>query len=95
MILAIIGCTLCAIVLFFEIRRQIRKRDEASMFESYRIAPEGATCVFELRSESGEELRVRLGVLEAKALSDSLMAVATKMQIARQGGRSIETKESS
>jgi hypothetical protein len=60
-----------------------------SLLESYSITPDGGSCELVLRNEDQEELRVRLGVLEARALSDALMSVAAKMQLARQGGRSV------
>jgi hypothetical protein len=64
-----------------------------TLLESFTISPippTGGRCTFTLRDENGTELSVELGVLEARAISDSLLAVAAKMQLARQNGRSIE-----
>lgn len=60
----------------------------ASLLESYSIAPDGGACELTIRNEEQQAITVRLGVLEARALSDALMSVAAKMQLARQGGRS-------
>ena len=62
-----------------------------ALLESYEIKPDGGACELTIRNEDQESITIRLGVLEARSLSDALMAVAAKMQLARQNGRSVSS----
>jgi hypothetical protein len=62
---------------------------DVPFLDCYRIARDGGTCVLTIKDENGTELVVKLGPIEARALSDVLLITAAEMVRARQGARDI------
>jgi hypothetical protein len=67
--------------------------DYNPLLDSYRIDREGGMCSLEIRNEKGEHLSVRMGPVEARALSDALLMVAAAMVYERQGSREVAKEE--
>jgi hypothetical protein len=88
----IMGAIILAGALVWCVKIWIMLRGRSSggnTFGSFRITVDGAACDLELQT-SNDKIVTRLSVLEAKTLSDALLSATAKMQLARQGGKSVD-----